>query len=1194
MPSIPQRRRQATDSDSDSDGESSRNSTLLHSSNGAKRVRLTPQREPVQPQSSDTSSISTGDDSDVSESDDELSTTGAGQPSTDPTPPVPERAADIVDRIRGIPGGAGAGKYRPGAIVRIKLSNFVTYTSAELRPGPRLNLVIGPNGTGKSTLVCAICLGLGEGPQHLGRAKDAAEYIKHGCREATIEIELAAPPGKRNIVIARVIKRDGNKSTFTVNGDQVPGKRVRELARSLSIQIDNLCQFLPQDKVSEFAALTPVELLQSTQRAAAPREVTRWYEDLKRLREQQKKLQVENRQQQEVLQDLERRQENQREEVERMKHRAAVKKRLKYLELMRPLPKFKELKAQCKELKERKKLLHREHQALNEELGPTMKAINAKKEYYATLDKVVKQKRNHLARANEFAKEYKNEMAVVSEKLKDLTANIEAEKKAGTNYVSEIKKLKQAINRIERQMEEGAPEFDVAAYGLKIREQQRRIREFEDKATELQRKKQPTALEFQAKKAEYLKTKRRLEGLEFQDGQQEEKLRQLSDDSFNAWQWLKEEENQVHFEKPVYGPPLVVCSVKDPKYASALEGLMQKNDFCAFTAQTRNDFLKLQELLYQKHGWHDITIKTCSVPLSGFRPPVDDEELQKLRFDGWAKDYISGPEPVLAALCSENRFHATPITLRDISDAEYRHLENSPISMWIANNSHYQVVRRREYGPAATSTRVRHLRPAKLWTDQPVDEQIKQQLETELNEWKAKMDEIQERMDDQKGTLARLAAEHRAASEEKERLEREKAAKQSALTAFKALPARLEQQKEKYQELTERITNVQKEVESLRKKQDYVSLDKAAVVLKYAKFVSRFRKMQDDLLQAEIWAIEACSDWQSLKEHNAEVTEVVEAKKREIDEVSRQISAMATELPKFADEVRKLSRMADRDRDMGDVVTAVAQLNAEQLEAEIDSAKATLDLTYEGHGTRFIEEFEQRQTQIDRLKEKLEKSQSELADYEHAITEVRGKWEPKLESLVQQISNSFSNFFSRIGCAGQVGIDKAEDIPDENGRLGDSNNFDQWAIRIQVKFRENESLAVLDSHRQSGGERAVSTIFYLMALQSLSASPFRVVDEINQGMDPRNERMVHERMVEIACGQADSDDSGGQYFLITPKLLSGLHYQPGMTVLCIYSGEYMPADYRKLDFKQCVLRMKDMQKKKGLIQGETEEVEVDV
>jgi chromosome segregation ATPase len=86
-----------------------------------------------------------------------------------------------------------------------------------------------------------------------------------------------------------------------------------------------------------------------------------------------------------------------------------------------------------------------------------------------------------------------------------------------------------------------------------------------------------------------------------------------------------------------------------------------------------------------------------------------------------------------------------------------------------------------------------------------------------------------------------------------------------------------------------------------------------------------------------------------------------------------------------------------------------------------------------------------------------------------------------------------------------------------------------------------------------------------MALQSLARAPFRVVDEINQGMDPRNERMVHERMVEIACKEHTS-----QYFLITPKLLTGLKYDPRMKVLCIASGEYMPTDYSQLDITRSI------------------------
>ena len=175
-----------------------------------------------------------------------------------------------------------------------------------------------------------------------------------------------------------------------------------------------------------------------------------------------------------------------------------------------------------------------------------------------------------------------------------------------------------------------------------------------------------------------------------------------------------------------------------------------------------------------------------------------------------------------------------------------------------------------------------------------------------------------------------------------------------------------------------------------------------------------------------------------------------------------------------------------------------------------------------------------------------------------------------------------------------------------SGQVQVSNNLLSHATETGTlnvtSYREHEPLTTLDSHRQSGGERAVSTIFYLMSLQSLTKSPFRVVDEINQGMDPRNERLVHKRMVGIACGivdrptnntttsqrdeessdreEVDRDDytgrGGSQYFLITPKLLHNLTYERGMRVLCIASGEYMPAERSRVDFKGCVKLMKGL------------------
>lgn len=132
------RRRREADSDTDEEPSlASRNITpLSQASNGSKRIRLSGREDEEDEEKVDLN----GEDN------------------------APQAARSI-----GLNGAQSSGndrnKHGPGAIVRVKLTDFVTYNSAEFFPGPSLNMVIGPNGTGKSTLVCAICLGLGWGPQ---------------------------------------------------------------------------------------------------------------------------------------------------------------------------------------------------------------------------------------------------------------------------------------------------------------------------------------------------------------------------------------------------------------------------------------------------------------------------------------------------------------------------------------------------------------------------------------------------------------------------------------------------------------------------------------------------------------------------------------------------------------------------------------------------------------------------------------------------------------------------------------------------------------------------------------------------------------------------------------------------------------------------------------------------------------------
>jgi hypothetical protein len=91
----------------------------------------------------------------------------------------------------------------------------------------------------------------------------------------------------------------------------------------------------------------------------------------------------------------------------------------------------------------------------------------------------------------------------------------------------------------------------------------------------------------------------------------------------------------------------------------------------------------------------------------------------------------------------------------------------------------------------------------------------------------------------------------------------------------------------------------------------------------------------------------------------------------------------------------------------------------------------------------------------------------------------------------------FSSYFARIGCEGRVFLTEGE----------------KYGIDIKVSFRKNVPLQTLSASSQSGGEKSVSTMLYLLCLQDVTGSPFRMVDEINQGMDAVNEKVVFDQIV---------------------------------------------------------------------------------
>ena len=158
--------------------------------------------------------------------------------------------------------GHGQPCHQPGSVVRLKVTNFMAYSvclhtylveafcylipdqETEFQCGPNLNVIIGPNGSGKSTIISAICLGLAGKPKVLGRSADLQAYVKNGEEEATVEVELYQQAGP-NIIIHRCWNREG-KSNWKINNKKAGLREVEKRVKELQIQVDNLCQFLPQ------------------------------------------------------------------------------------------------------------------------------------------------------------------------------------------------------------------------------------------------------------------------------------------------------------------------------------------------------------------------------------------------------------------------------------------------------------------------------------------------------------------------------------------------------------------------------------------------------------------------------------------------------------------------------------------------------------------------------------------------------------------------------------------------------------------------------------------------------------------------------------------------------------------------------------------------------------------------------------
>jgi len=125
------------------------------------------------------------------------------------------------------------------------------------------------------------------------------------------------------------------------------------------------------------------------------------------------------------------------------------------------------------------------------------------------------------------------------------------------------------------------------------------------------------------------------------------------------------------------------------------------------------------------------------------------------------------------------------------------------------------------------------------------------------------------------------------------------------------------------------------------------------------------------------------------------------------------------------------------------------------------------------------------------------------------------RWRDVLSNFLEELTGRYAEILKSVSATGNI-------------RLISSRDIEKCGLEIMVGYKGNKPTA-LDAFTQSGGERSIAMMAFLLALQQSITSPFRAIDEFDVHMDPKNRESVTQLIMSSAATMTK-----GQYLAITP------------------------------------------------------------
>ena len=270
-----------------------------------------------------------------------------------------------------------------------------------------------------------------------------------------MEVELHNEAGSNFVINRKWSKCESSKTKtiWTLNGRVTTGKQVTDLVRKLNIQTDNLCQFLPQDKVHDFSKMNSKQLLGRTIDAIGDNQLKEDHERLKSMQNDVFASEDHYRMKLTALNDNRKKAEDLEKDVKNLEEKEKIERKIKLLEIRREWNLSEEAKKNMRDAEERRKAVEKKIKDEEKKLAPIQKEIQQYEKEAQKLQASVRQDQEAFRASMGPAKnkadrieQVRDEMDNLDNRMNEILAEQEEKKTKIREMNSEIERIKREID----------------------------------------------------------------------------------------------------------------------------------------------------------------------------------------------------------------------------------------------------------------------------------------------------------------------------------------------------------------------------------------------------------------------------------------------------------------------------------------------------------------------------------------------------------------------------------------------------------------------------------------------------------------------------------------------------------------------------------------------------------------------------